>query len=212
MSKPPKITKLLLTLTNPHPAREKRVGEWILAEGKQHLWSERANQSSTAIDTIVIHYTSAIFLEKSKPYTLDNLLYLFCSYSVSSHYLIARTGKIMQLVPEEKKAWHAGGSIMPAPDLRTNVNEFSIGIELVATPDSGFTQKQYGALVRLITDIKKRYDHTFTLTGHEDIAGSAAVEKGLRAEPKSDPGHLFDWNELRKNLGPDQLILLNKQT
>lgn len=89
---------------------------------------------------------------------------------------------------------------MPPPDNRTMVNSFSIGIELVATPDSGFTKEQYESCVMLCKDIEKRHVGKFVYVGHEHIAGEAAVQKGLRKDVKVDPGPNFDWERFRTSL------------
>jgi N-acetyl-anhydromuramyl-L-alanine amidase AmpD len=89
---------------------------------------------------------------------------------------------------------------MPAPDLRINVNEFSIGIELMATAQSGFTDLQYDSAVRLSLFLEQHFNVEFSYVGHDTIAGPEAVELGLRKELKVDPGSLFDWNLFRNNL------------
>jgi AmpD protein len=119
-------------------------------------------------------------------------LELFVRFGVSSHYLVDRDGVVRQLVPERKKAWHCGGSIMPAPDSRQGVNDFSIGIELVATEDSGYTDAQYESCALLCRDIEGRHGRVHYV-GHQDIAGEKAVALGLRADVRRDPGPLFDW-------------------
>jgi len=167
------------------------VGEKIASSGKVHLWEERAHGS---VDTVVIHYMSAVNIAPQRPYDLDLLLGIFCDYGVSCHYLISRRGKVLRLVPEEKKAWHCGGSIMPEPDNRTGVNEFSIGIELAAAAQSGFTASQYNSLCKLCVDIEKRHGREMRYVGHDQIAGERAAARGLRKDCKTDPGPLFDWN------------------
>ena len=67
-------------------------------------------------DTIVIHYTVGNFR--------SSYLTLTAPRGVSAHYLIDRDGRIDNLVPEEKRAWHAGVSHWH----KDNVNDFSIGI------------------------------------------------------------------------------------
>jgi N-acetyl-anhydromuramyl-L-alanine amidase AmpD len=173
------------------------LGGMIASSGKRHLWSERVDGR---IDTVVIHYMSAVNVDKNHPYDLDRLLKIFCDFGVSSHYLITRRGRIFRLVPEEAKAWHAGLSMMPEPDNRSGVNEFSIGIELMATEDSGFTKLQYSALRELCLDIEKRCGRGMTYVGHDQIAGERAVALGVRADRKVDPGPMFDWDFFRKSL------------
>jgi N-acetyl-anhydromuramyl-L-alanine amidase AmpD len=171
------------------------VGERIGRSGARYLWDER----SAVVDTVVIHYISAVALRPHTPYHLPTILGIFCDYGVSSHYLIERRGRVWRLVPETKKAWHSGASVMPAPDCRTGVNDFSIGIELVATHSSGFTASQYRSLIALCRDIEHRRG-PMTYVGHEDVAGEQAVARGLRREPKPDPGPLFDWRRFTGGL------------
>jgi len=173
------------------------VGGLIASSGKRHLWVERAGGQ---VDTVVVHYMSAVNIDPERPYDLGRLLGIFCEYGVSSHYLITRRGKVYRLVPEEAKAWHAGLSIMPEPDNREGVNEFSVGIELAATADSGFTESQYGALCRLCRDIERRHGRRMAYVGHDQIAGARAVAMGIRADAKPDPGPLFDWKRFTDSL------------
>jgi N-acetylmuramoyl-L-alanine amidase len=191
------IIHFLLDETNTMMLRGATVGARVAATGKTHLWSER---SGNTIDTVVIHYTSAVNLAPDDPFDRECVLEIFCDYGVSSHYLIERDGATLLLVPEAMKAWHAGGSIMPSGDDRTGVNEFSIGIELAATATSGFTADQYDALVRLCLDMEHRRGRQFVYVGHEDIAGARAVTLGLRKDIKVDPGALFDWTNFRMRL------------
>jgi N-acetyl-anhydromuramyl-L-alanine amidase AmpD len=189
--RPARIIPCLLDIHNDIAVDGSTIADRIQKQGKEHLWGER---SSASIDTIVIHYTSAVLVDKRRRFDRGLVLRLFCDYGVSSHYLIERSGKILLLVPEEKKAWHCGGSIMPGKDKRTGVNDFSIGIELVATPDSGFTKKQYHRLAGLCRDIEKRREAKFTYVGHQHIADKRTVAAGLRKDIKQDPGRLFDWD------------------
>ncbi|GBU20877.1 N-acetyl-anhydromuranmyl-L-alanine amidase [Fibrobacteres bacterium R8-0-B4] len=187
------IKECLLDVENDYPADAATIGSMIASSGQEHLWNERAGG---AIDTVVIHYMSASAVSPGDPYNLSSLLKIFCDYGVSAHYLIARNGEVYRLVPEEMKAWHAGPSIMPEPDNRTGVNEFSIGIELAAAESAGFTDAQYGALNMLCADIEERSCQKMVYVGHDMIAGERAVALGLRKEPKTDPGPLFDWSRL----------------
>jgi len=187
------IKKCLLDADNDYPAGASAIGAMIVSSGKKHLWGDRAGGGVDTVDTIVIHYMSAVDVAPDDPYNFGQLLKIFCDYGVSSHYLIDRGGEIYNLVPEEMKAWHAGPSIMPEPDNRTGVNEFSIGIELAATERSGFTEAQYEALRGLCADIEERRHKKMVCVGHDMIAGERAVALGLRKEPKIDPGALFDW-------------------
>lgn len=98
---------------------------------------------------------------------------------ISAHYMIDRGGEIYAMVPEDKRAWHAGKSEWQGVD---DVNSHSIGIELVNTGEEPFPQAQMDGLVALCRDIMARHDIKWVL-GHEDVAPGR----------KADPGPLFDW-------------------
>ena len=117
------------------------------------------------IDTIIIHCISLPLGE----YDNDNIIDLFLnkldvskhkSFSdlsnlkVSSHLLIKRKGDIIQFVPFNLRAWHAGQSCY---NNRENFNDFSIGIELEGTSDSKFTKEQYSSLKEVIRTLKSHY-------------------------------------------------------
>lgn len=105
---------------------------------------------------------------------------------VSSHVLIRRTGEIIQFVPFNKRAWHAGGSWFQGRD---NCNDFSIGIELEGTDVDPYEEVQYQQLAKLTRVICENYP-AITLdriVGHSDIAPSR----------KTDPGVAFDWDYFR---------------
>jgi N-acetyl-anhydromuramyl-L-alanine amidase AmpD len=192
-----KITNCLLDIHNNTRLGNATVAACVRAQGKKHLWDERP---APACDTIVIHHISAVRTAPRRPFALAPILKIFCDFGVSSHYLIRRNGAVLRLVPEQKKAWHAGGSIMPGRDKRIAVNNFSIGIELVATLLSGYTKKQYSACARLCRDIEIRLGKKFSYVGHEDIAGKRAQRLGLRKDVKRDPGPMFDWALFKKLL------------
>jgi AmpD protein len=101
---------------------------------------------------------------------------------VSSHLLIKRTGEVLQFVPFNKRAWHAGESCFKQ---QQNCNDFSIGIELEGTDDINYTQEQYKALNHAIKALKSCYLIT-DIVGHSDISPGR----------KTDPGKAFDWNKI----------------
>jgi len=149
------------------------------------------------IDTVVVHYMSGINVNRSRWADPQLNRRILQQNGVSAHYLIDRGGTVYRLVNERNIAWHAGGSIMPAPDNRRNVNRFSIGIEVIATATSGFTDAQYNALSHLISDIKQRHPIR-QIVGHDEIAGTRAMQLGLRRDRKVDPGPRFDWSRLHR--------------
>lgn len=104
---------------------------------------------------------------------------------VSAHLLIKRTGNVVQYVPFDKRAWHAGQSVYLG---REKCNDFSIGIELEGTESSAYTVEQYQQLAAAIKALLKAYPKLSTsrITGHSDIAPGR----------KKDPGEFFDWAKL----------------
>lgn len=192
-----KMKELLLDVHNPLVSGGRTIGAMIAGSGGESLWS---NRSTTGIDVVVIHFISACEFYPFAPFKLEHVLPLFPNFGVSAHYLINRRGALYRLVPEQYKAWHCGGSIMPAPDGRTAVNDFSIGIELLATQTSGFTDKQYHALCRICINIELRYGCLPTYIGHDQIAGKHAVAMGLRSDCKDDPGPLFQWERFTQEI------------
>ena len=192
-----RITECLLETINQMELGSISLGAMVAASGKSHLWSDR---SGAVPDVVIIHYTSAVNFFPAEPYELRYVLAIFCEYGVSSHFIIDRSGAIFRLVPIEKKAWHCGGSMMPEPDNRRGVNDFSVGIELLATADSGFTALQYHSLGWLCAAIETQCGITMKYLGHEDVAGRRAVTLGLRTDVKVDPGPLFEWQRFRDTL------------
>lgn len=104
---------------------------------------------------------------------------------VSSHLLIRRDGELVQYVPLQKRAWHAGVSSYEG---RANCNDFSIGIEMEGADNTPYTDTQYQILSILIKSLIKKYPalNEKTIAGHCDIASGR----------KTDPGEVFDWERL----------------
>ena len=137
------------------------------------------------IDVLIIH---SIHNPASKDrFSAHSCKECLDKHGVSSHYLIDLKGNVWQLVAEEKKAWHAGISKMPE-DGREGVNDFSIGIELIGTEDTDFTEAQYKALALLTKDILGRHP-VRNIYGHCDIA----------PDRKTDPWGL-DWSRYQHNI------------
>lgn len=139
------------------------------------------------VDTVVIH---TMYHPQAEAYFSPELcLHWLQQCGVSAHYLIDRGGEVWRAVPEEALAWHAGPSRMPFPhDSREKVNDFSLGIELLATESSGITEQQMTSLECLLRDVSRRWNIRAIL-GHNHIAP-------LR---KTDPWG-FDWAQLNKRL------------
>jgi N-acetyl-anhydromuramyl-L-alanine amidase AmpD len=189
------ITFSLLDINNHCVFDGLSIGQRISQNGKEHLWDDRPAGAVT--DTIVIHSMHAMPLAPESPLETAALLAILCVHDVSCHYLIQRSGEIFQLVPDEKRAWHCGGSIMPYPDLRMGANAFSIGIELASLPAQPFANEQYEALEKLCRSCIARYPSISSVLGHEHIAGSESVARQLRFDEKLDPGPAFVWSGVK---------------
>jgi N-acetylmuramoyl-L-alanine amidase len=134
-------------------------------------------------DMVVIHYTG---ME-----TGEAALARLCDPNpprVSSHYLIEEDGRLFRLVPEERRAWHAGVSFWKGD---RNLNAVSIGIELVNPGHEfgyrDFPEAQIATLIALLGDIRSRWTiPAGRIVGHSDIA----------PDRKVDPGERFPWKRL----------------
>lgn len=106
---------------------------------------------------------------------------------VSSHVLIRRDGEVIQYVPFQQRAWHAGVSEYCG---REGCNDFSIGIELEGTDTDPYETIQYEKLAELILELRQCYPDIAkdAITGHSDIAPGR----------KTDPGPSFDWAKLKQ--------------
>jgi len=106
---------------------------------------------------------------------------------VSAHFLVRRDGEVIQYVPCELRAWHAGVSSWKG---RERCNDYSVGIELEGTDYLPFTDEQYASLADLTRALLERYG-PLELAGHSDIAPGR----------KTDPGPHFDWARFRRSAG-----------
>ena len=105
---------------------------------------------------------------------------------VSAHFFIRRDGELLQFVPCELRAWHAGASCWQG---RERCNDFSIGIELEGADDIAYANAQYDSLSALTNALFAHY-------GNLDVVGHADIAPGR----KTDPGAAFDWPRLRSAL------------
>ena len=101
---------------------------------------------------------------------------------VSAHSFIRRNGDVIQYVPFDKRAWHAGESSWQG---EIGCNDFSIGIELEGSDSIKYTPIQYAKLAEISKALIFRYPLITkeSICGHGDIA----------PERKTDPGRAFDW-------------------
>ena len=101
---------------------------------------------------------------------------------VSSHFFIRRDGELIQFVPCNQRAWHAGASSWQG---RERCNDFSVGIELEGSDADAFETVQYDVLNRLLAALEETYPIS-DVVGHSDIAPGR----------KTDPGPYFDWSRI----------------
>ena len=109
--------------------------------------------------------------------------------AVSSHFLIARRGKLVQFVSLEDRAWHSGDSSYCG---RGECNDYSIGIELEGTDDTEYTSQQYDILAQVTTALLDYYP----LMAVDRIVGHSDISPGR----KSDPGPAFSFSRLKDEL------------
>lgn len=162
------------------PKEEKKEDTGLSIESRILRFGFRTPTAPRSIDTVVLH--SSYNALGGDVYSVDRTIEEYEEYGVGAHYLIDRSGRVLRLVEEANIAYHAGSSKMP--DGRKNVNDFSIGIEIIATEESGYTDKQYAAVNALIADIRTRHKIK-SVVGHSDIAPGR----------KTDPWK-FDWKKL----------------
>lgn len=134
-------------------------------------------------DMVVLHYTAMVDLEGAAARLCDP------AAEVSAHYLIGRDGRVVRLVDETRRAWHAGRARWGDVE---DVNSRSIGIELdhegaALDPSPPFAEPQMQALEALLAGIVTR--HAIPAAR---VVGHACIAPGR----KRDPGPKFDWRRL----------------
>ncbi len=144
--------------------------------------SPNYDERDAKISMVVIHYTEMPSAAEAIERLTDP------EAKVSAHYIISEAGEVTRLVPEDKRAWHAGVSYWRG---ESDVNAVSVGIELDhpghALGYREFSEAQFSALVPLVNAIVQRYDvPRANVVGHSDVA----------PQRKIDPGELFPWARL----------------
>jgi N-acetylmuramoyl-L-alanine amidase len=138
----------------------------------------------TAPDMLILHYTGMP--------DADAALERLCAPAseVSAHYLVFENGRVVQCVPEGRRAWHAGASSW---DGITDINSHSVGIE-IANPGHehgyvDFPAVQIDAVIALCRDIVARHPiRPARILAHSDVAPAR----------KEDPGEKFPWRTLHE--------------
>jgi N-acetylmuramoyl-L-alanine amidase len=135
-----------------------------------------------AIDILLVHYTGMP--------TGAEALERLCDVQaqVSAHYLIEEDGTVFSLVPEDRRAWHAGAGYWRG---ERDINSRSVGVELVNPGHEWgyrpFPDSQMAAFAALARGIMDRHGISpHRVLAHSDVAPSR----------KEDPGELFGWRGL----------------
>ncbi len=134
------------------------------------------------VDILLLHYTGMASEAGALAWLTDP------RSQVSAHYFVGEDGRIVQMVDETNRAWHAGQSFWAG---ESDINARSIGIE-IANPGHefgyrGFPHVQVAAVIALCRDILSRHAiPPERVLAHSDVAPAR----------KEDPGELFPWGEL----------------
>ncbi len=138
-------------------------------------------------DAIILHYTGMASGALAEARLCDG------STEVSAHYLVHENGRIVQMVPEAARAWHAGASFWAGA---ADMNSHSIGIEIAnaghpnadpSQPASAFDHEQIHAVIALCRDITQRWNiRPERVLAHSDVSIGRKI----------DPGEMFPWAEL----------------
>lgn len=133
-------------------------------------------------DMLLLHYTGMMSAARAIDWLARP------EAKVSCHYVVDVDGAITQMVPECRRAWHAGVSSWMRDE---DINSASIGIEIqnpghdLGYPD--FPEAQMRAIVDLSRDIVVRNAIPATrVLGHADVAPGRKI----------DPGEKFDWRRM----------------
>jgi N-acetylmuramoyl-L-alanine amidase len=155
-----------------------KTGSTALQNGITTEWIGTVNFNLRKPSFIIIHHTA----QDSVQQTINT--FTKTRTQVSAHYIISENGKVVQMLNDYLRAWHAGNSSWGKT---TDLNSCSIGIELDNNGFKPFTESQISSLVALLTKLKKDYNiPTQNILGHADIAPGR----------KQDPSALFPWKTL----------------
>jgi N-acetylmuramoyl-L-alanine amidase len=141
--------------------------------------------AGTPVDTLILHYTGMRSGEEAIARLRDP------AAKVSSHYVVEEDGAVLRLVPEHRRAFHAGVSHWRG---NTLLNGRSIGIEIVNPGHEWgyrpFPALQMAAVCELCLAILARHPiPARNVVAHSDVA----------PDRKEDPGEMFDWQGLAAN-------------
>jgi len=170
------------------------ISNHLLTSARQATSANQNDRPTDKISLVVIHNISLPpgefnnhYIEQFFTNQLDFDLHPYFKtikdLQVSAHLLIRRDGSVIQFVPFDKRAWHAGVSSFNGQD---NCNDFSIGIELEGTDNLNYETVQYQSLRTTLKQLKTHYPIR-AIVGHSDVSPGR----------KTDPGDAFNWNEIK---------------
>ncbi len=141
-----------------------------------------ARRDGLVVDSLILHYTGMETGAAAEAWLCDT------ASSVSAHYIVHEDGRVVQMVREADRAWHAGQSFWQGC---RDMNSCSIGIEIVNPGHEGgmpnFQDAQIEAVIALAKDIIERNGIVAErVLGHSDIAPGRKI----------DPGERFPWRTL----------------
>jgi len=147
--------------------------------------SPNFNERTSPPNMVILHYTGMETAEAALERMCDP------EAKVSAHYMVAEDGQVWRLVPEERRAWHAGVSFWKG---EAGLNDISIGIEIVNPGHEfgyrDFPPAQIDAVIGLLDQMRERWEiPDERILGHSDIA----------PERKEDPGERFPWQTLAEH-------------
>ena len=168
-----------------------KTGSTALLNGISTEWIGTVNFNLRKPSFVIIHHTAQDSLQQ----TIST--FTKTKTQVSAHYVISENGKVVQMLNDYLRAWHAGNATWGK---NMDLNSSSIGIELDNNGFKPFTEAQIGSLIALLTKLKKDYNiPTQNFIGHADIAPGR----------KQDPSAFFPWKTLaEKGFGiwPDEVL------
>jgi N-acetyl-anhydromuramyl-L-alanine amidase AmpD len=160
--------------------------DWMAANAKRH----KARPKNASVSCLVLHATGGDIIGRA----IDEFTSSPKGVSGSAHYVVDKDGHTLKMIHESSEAYHAGPGFWQG---HTNVNSFSVGVEIVHYDDnqgSAFPQAQMDAVVRLATEIRSSFKIVRQrVVGHSDVElspGSHLI--GNRKE--LDPGLWFAWD------------------
>jgi len=147
--------------------------------------SPNHDERPTPVDVLILHYTGM----KTAREAIDRLR--DPAAKVSSHYVVDEDGAIFRLMPEDRRAWHAGVSYWRG---HTALNGRSIGIEIV-NPGHEWGYREFPVLqMAAVCDLSLSI-----LSRHRIPARNVVAHSDVAPDRKEDPGEKFGWEDLARN-------------